>query len=89
MAFLLRCPDCGERSAYDFTYGGEVLVRPSTQDGADAWTRYFYHRKNLAAPQREWWYHKFGCRRWFFAERDTRNNRVERTYWPEISRNEA
>ncbi|MGH8057176.1 MAG: hypothetical protein ACREOH_08065 [Candidatus Entotheonellia bacterium] len=24
-----------------------------------------------------------GCRRWFLARRDTRNNEVERTYWPE------
>ena len=82
---MLRCPNCGDRSAYDFTFGGEVLVRPSPQDADEAWTRYFYYRKNQAGAQREWWYHRFGCRRWFFAERDTRNNLVERTYWPEIS----
>ena len=28
--------------------------------------------------QREWWYHRFGCERWFQAERDTRTNEVER-----------
>ena len=60
-------------------------MRPSPQDADEVWTQYFYYRKNHAGPQREWWYHKFGCRRWFFAERDTRSNVVERTYWPEIS----
>ena len=26
--------------------------------------------------QREWWYHRSGCRAWFIAERDTRTNEV-------------
>jgi len=25
MAFLLNCPDCGQRNVYDFRFGGEVL----------------------------------------------------------------
>ena len=83
MAFLLRCPNCGQRSVYDFRFGGEVLSRPSPDASAQTWTGYFYYRKNEAGLQREWWYHKFGCRRWFQAERDTRDNRIERTFWPE------
>ena len=83
LAFLLRCPNCGERSVYDFRFGGEVTNRPAPDAPPEAWTHYFYYRQNEAGHQREWWYHKFGCRRWFLAERDTRNNRVERTFWPE------
>ena len=28
MSFLLACPQCGERSAYEFRFGGEVKSRP-------------------------------------------------------------
>ncbi len=83
MAFLLKCPGCGERGSYDFRFGGELTSRPSPDDSPYVWTRYHYYKKNEAGLQREWWYHKFGCRRWFQAERDTLNNRIERTFWPE------
>jgi heterotetrameric sarcosine oxidase delta subunit len=82
LAFLLRCPNCGERSAYDFRFGGEALTRPSLDASSQDWVHYFYFRKNEAGVQREWWYHRLGCRKWFLAERDTRNNTVLRTYWP-------
>src|SRR5205814_9391619 len=36
-------------------------------------------RRNVAGVQREWWNHRFGCRLWFLAERDTRTNEVLRT----------
>ena len=32
--------------------------------------------------QREWWYHRSGCRAWFIAERDTRTNEVLLTALP-------
>ena len=31
---------------------------------------------NAVGPQREWWFHSSGCREWFQAERDTRDNTV-------------
>ena len=37
---------------------------------------YNYFRRNVAGVQREWWYHRSGCRAWFIAERDTRTNEV-------------
>ena len=37
---------------------------------------YNYFRRNVAGVQREWWYHRSGCRTWFQAERDTRTNEV-------------
>ncbi len=42
--------------------------------------RYLYFRRNVAGVQREWWFHRVGCERWFRAERDTRANEVLHTY---------
>ena len=83
MAFLLTCPNCGERSVQDFRYAGEILSRPSKDASPREWTSYFYFRKNEAGVQQEWWYHKFGCRKWFFALRDVQTNQALRTFWPE------
>ena len=43
---------------------------------------YNYFRRNVAGVQREWWYHRSGCRTWFQAERDTRTNEVLRVGLP-------
>ena len=83
MAFLLACPNCGERNVYEFRFGGELTPRPSGDASGEEWTGYFYSRRNVEGPQREWWYHKFGCRKWFLALRDTRTNEVQQTGWPE------
>lgn len=83
MAFLIRCPNCGERSVYDFRFGGELLRRPGPGASAQEWDGYFYFRKNEAGRQHEWWYHKLGCRKWFVAVRDTHTNAVVQTFWPE------
>ena len=64
MAFLLACPNCGERSVYEFRFGGEVTPRPEPDASREKWTAYFYTRRNVAGDQREWWYHSFGCRKW-------------------------
>ncbi len=66
MSFLLTCPNCGPREVYEFRYGGQVLPAAGS---------------NLPGPQRERWYHRFGCRRWLIAERDIRTNEVLRTGW--------
>jgi sarcosine oxidase, subunit delta len=67
MSFLLVCPNCGPREVHEFRYGGQVLETPA---GA-----------NLPGSQRERWYHRLGCRRWFTAERDVRTNTVRGTAW--------
>jgi sarcosine oxidase delta subunit len=36
----------------------------------------------VAGVQREWWFHRSGCRAWFLAERDTRTNEVQWTALP-------
>jgi heterotetrameric sarcosine oxidase delta subunit len=83
MAFLITCPNCGARGIYEFRFGGEVAARPAADAPTDEWTSYFYFRRNVAGQQREWWYHKFGCRRWFVATRDTESNAVMETSWPQ------
>ena len=48
------------------------VSRPSLRELGE----YNYFRRNVAGVQREWWYHRSGCREWFLAERDTRSNHV-------------
>jgi sarcosine oxidase delta subunit len=68
MSFLLHCPNCGDRDASEFRYGGQILEAPLAVS-------------NLPGPQRERWFHRLGCRRWLAAERDVRTNAVLRTRW--------
>lgn len=82
---LLECPNCGLRNAQEYRYGGEYRPRPKapldTPDGE--WSDYIYMRDNKSGMQKEWWYHRAGCGRWFLAERHTKSNEVLRTYfWP-------
>ena len=83
MSFLLRCPTCGERSVYEFRFGGEVRQRPPEAASPREWAEYVYTRQNEAGVQKEWWYHRLGCRAWFLAIRDTTTNTVHKTFAPE------
>jgi sarcosine oxidase subunit delta len=83
MSFLLSCPNCGPRRVDEFRYGGEIRERPHDQPQSPReWGAYLYERANIAGPQREWWYHRHGCKRWFVALRDTTTNAVLETSWP-------
>ena len=82
MSFLLNCPNCGDRNVNEFHFGGEVTSRPALGDSPDLWSGYFYSRSNVAGVSREWWNHRFGCRKWFLAMRDTTGNQVQETFWP-------
>jgi sarcosine oxidase subunit delta len=73
MSFLLACPNCGPRNVHEFTYGGEIVPPPDRPPGTAG--------TNLPGVQRERWYHRLGCRRWFAAERDVSTNAVHRTGW--------
>jgi heterotetrameric sarcosine oxidase delta subunit len=76
MSFVLSCPHCGPREVTDFAFGGEVSKRPAERPSQHDLSAYNYFRVNRAGVQREWWYHRSGCRAWFIAERDTTTNRV-------------
>jgi heterotetrameric sarcosine oxidase delta subunit len=76
VSFLLTCPNCGVREVTDFGFGGEISARPIAGPSFRELNTYNYFRRNVAGVQREWWFHRSGCRAWFIAERDTRTNQV-------------
>jgi heterotetrameric sarcosine oxidase delta subunit len=86
MSFLIRCPHCGDRSVYEFRFGGEIKRRPAPDAPEPEWYRYIYTQKNTAGEQTEWWFHRFGCRQWLHAVRNTVTNRVTQTYFPDGSK---
>jgi heterotetrameric sarcosine oxidase delta subunit len=83
MSFLLTCPNCGPREVTDFAFGGEVVPRPQSKPSQRELNTYNYFRRNVAGLQREWWYHRSGCRAWFVADRDTTTNEVSWVGLPE------
>ncbi len=82
MSFILTCPNCGPRDVYEFRFGGEIQRRPTPGSDPETWAHYRYLKDNVAGVEREWWYHRMGCKKWFHGERDTRDNNVIRTTWP-------
>lgn len=81
MSFFIACPLCGPRDVAEYRYGGEIQSRPTPGSSTAEWSAYLYDRQNVAGLERAWWFHRFGCRRWFQAERDTRTNTVIRVDW--------
>jgi heterotetrameric sarcosine oxidase delta subunit len=86
VSFLLRCPHCGERSVYEFRFGGEIKERPALDAPAREWVDYRFNRANTAGVQTEWWFHQSGCRQWLQAVRNTLSNEVLQTFFPGESR---
>jgi len=82
VTFSVPCPNCGDRPAGEFSFGGESSKRPAPEAAMTDLARYLFFRVNVAGVQTEWIYHRDGCRRWFIARRDTRSNRFLETYWP-------
>jgi heterotetrameric sarcosine oxidase delta subunit len=81
---LLTCPNCGERNVAEFRFGGECKKRPANpeESASDAaWVDYLYLKENKLGRQQEWWYHRAGCGCWFIAERHTKTQVVEKTYF--------
>ena len=79
---MLECPNCGVREVTDFGFGGEISPRPKSRPSFRELNTYNYFRRNVAGVQREWWFHRSGCRAWFIAERDTTTNEVLFTALP-------
>lgn len=77
------CPNCGPRNVQEFRYGGEYNPRPPEPLAADQeeWTDYIFMQNNRRGLQKEWWYHRAGCQLWFLAERNTKSNVIEQTYY--------
>ena len=83
MSFQLRCPHCGNRSVYEFRFGGEVKERPAPEAPDQDWLKYTHTRVNQAGVQNEWWFHRSGCQQWLLAVRNTVTNEVLETSFPE------
>jgi heterotetrameric sarcosine oxidase delta subunit len=44
---------------------------------------YTYTKANESGVQREWWFHRSGCRQWLQALRNTTTNEVMEAFFPE------
>lgn len=75
MGLRIPCPHCGARPFSEFLFGGEVRGDQSPDPEEDF--RRVFLRKNAPGPQRERWFHAFGCRRWLVVLRDTQSNRID------------
>jgi len=91
---LIPCPYCGKRDEHEFSYAREAhIVRPSNGEQlSDAeWAQYLFMRKNPKGVHYERWMHAKGCRRYFYAARDTVTHEIYAVYEmgqpaPEIDR---
>lgn len=80
---LIPCPYCGPRNSNEFAYWGENRSRPPTDTvSPPEWRAYLYLRRNAAGWTTETWLHRFGCGRFFVAERHTVTNEVRATRRP-------
>ena len=74
----ILCPYCGERDKGEFSAHHEAFrARPQNPSAAsdEAWADYLFFHTNKKGHQTELWRHTFGCRRYFYVMRDTRNDR--------------
>src|SRR5437764_109231 len=51
MSFLVRCPNCGDRSVYEFRLGGEIKQRPALDAPESQCLDYRYDLANVACVQ--------------------------------------
>ena len=81
---LIHCPHCREdREEEEFSYSGEAhIVRPLDPESLsdEAWGDYLFFRKNPRGVHREMWHHAVGCRRYFYAARNTLSYEILHTY---------
>lgn len=76
---IMICPLNGPRNISEFSYGGEVKLRPAPGAGADAVADYVFLKENLPGVAREWWFH-MPTSYWFIAERNLATDEIVRTF---------
>lgn len=77
---IMPCPLNGPRNISEFVCAGEVVPAPDPAQASDAeWADYVFMRTNPAGTVLEWWMH-VPTAYWFIAERDTRTDRILRTF---------
>ena len=81
---LIHCPYCEQdRPEIEFRYAGQAhIARPDDPAArSDAqWADYLYMRSNPKGLHIERWRHSHGCARFFNCVRDTRSDRIYKTY---------
>jgi heterotetrameric sarcosine oxidase delta subunit len=82
MALMIPCPTCGRRPFTEFVCGGELPEHETagSEAGSDPLEADFqrvWHRRNVAGPQVERWFHTAGCRRWVTLTRNTLTNEIQ------------
>ena len=80
---LITCPYCGQRDESEFACGGEAhIARPLQTDTLtdQQWGDYLFMRKNPKGVHYERWMHAKGCRRYFYAARDTVTHEIYAVY---------
>lgn len=74
---MIICPFCGPRNSEEFSYQGEVRLRPDVNNTDPAeWRRYLYMNSNPSGWVSERWFHISGCRRHLMLERHTATNEI-------------
>jgi sarcosine oxidase subunit delta len=76
LSLTINCPVCGRRKGYEFRFGGEEKGLPPEEKDLSPrmWCDYVHMRSGTGGVQKEWWYHRDGCRSWFTIWRDTLTN---------------
>jgi sarcosine oxidase subunit delta len=76
MSFMITCPICGKRDAYEFRFGGEDRGPRPDETGltTNRWLDYVHLRTSGGEPQKEWWCHRSGCGLWFTIWRNPLTN---------------
>ena len=75
---IITCPHCGPRNDNEFSYQGELSVRPGVDVDPVTWRKYLYTKRNVSGWQEERWFHVSGCRRFLDVERHTLTNEIRR-----------
>ncbi|KUJ72493.1 sarcosine oxidase subunit delta [Thiomicrospira sp. WB1] len=77
---FVECAPIGRRALSEFVYAGPVRKEPRNETVSDAdLSEFLYYHWNQPAVQTELWQHRpTGI--WFYFERDTATDRIERVY---------
>ena len=75
---LISCPFCGPRSEDEFAFGGDAtVVTQKEQSNTEAFADQIFLRVNPKGWHKEFWVHRYGCRRWMIIERHTVSHQIK------------
>jgi heterotetrameric sarcosine oxidase delta subunit len=75
---LIPCPNCGDRSEAEFSYGGRAVKFPAldNQSTIKNWHEVVHMRDNPAGNILELWYHQAGCECWIQVKRNVLTHEI-------------